>query len=375
MTSADAVLKYNEALCRDWLSWLQAHGRSPITIHQYGARCEELLRFLGRTRLDDVTLDQLEEWIARPRQGRGRGQLGSDSTRAKEVLICRGLWRWAIAHGRLMNMPTEYLELPAVRDEDPRAIDPDLWHTFWITPLLTDIERVVFGLGFYCGLRRAEICQLEIGHVDIDMGRIVGFRRKGDRGKKTGDVNVLSLARFFAQEHPSLLPSADGFLRPFADLYAARSAAGARWLIPWGEEAVDRPQAYRLPGGRNGILGADRRSIPDGMTSPDQINGRLLRALKRSGLPERSFSPHALRHSFVTYLLRANVTLEVVSKLANHSSADITLRYCRLADDPLGAKLTVETLRGSRWEPRLPSATSKTIPQTPTRRRRGRPYG
>ncbi len=199
--------------------------------------------------------------------------------------------------------------------------------------MLSSDERVAFGLGMFCGLRREEIARLAPTNVDLALGRLVGFKRKGDRGKNTGQVPVLSLARLFAERHPRLLPDAGAFLDPLKGLCVDR--ADRPWLLPWGEEAE---RARLTP-----------RPVPNGMTSPDQVNHRLKYALRRAGMKEGTFTPHALRHSFVTYLLRADVPLQVVSKLANHSNLDITLRYVRVADDPIAELLQSDNLKGSRW--------------------------
>jgi integrase/recombinase XerD len=46
-------------------------------------------------------------------------------------------------------------------------------------------------------------------------------------------------------------------------------------------------------------------------------------------------TPHALRHSFVTNLLRADVPLHVVASLAGHRDVSTTMRYAAIAVDPL----------------------------------------
>jgi site-specific recombinase XerD len=41
------------------------------------------------------------------------------------------------------------------------------------------------------------------------------------------------------------------------------------------------------------------------------------------------YTPHQLRHSFVTNLLRSGVPIHLVSRMANHSSTAITMRYVK----------------------------------------------
>lgn len=75
--------------------------------------------------------------------------------------------------------------------------------------------------------------------------------------------------------------------------------------------------------------------MPKGVINPDQFNKRLVRALRRNGLDGNEFSPHALRHSFCTNLIDVGVPIQVVSRLAGHSSINITMRYVDTGEDPL----------------------------------------
>lgn len=336
-TQSTPVLASNAKLAADWVKWLGEHGRTQLTCYQYGAKLDELLAYLGERSLADADLAELEAWVARPRQGRGQGNLGADSTRNKDMIVLRGLFKWACAHGRLLVNPTLDLELPKVRNELPKAIDPKVWSEFYYSPMVDDVERVVYGLGFFCGLRREEICRLETSHLRQDV--IAGFKRKGDRNShRSGHVPYVSLARLFAYKHPTLLRAPEDFLGPLSALLTSR--ADRTWLIPWGEESEAWHATYSP---------TSRPVLPKGMTCPDQINGRLLRAFKRAGMSRQAFTPHALRHSFVTYLLRADVRIEVVAKLANHSSIDITRRYALIPDDPIAEMIPETFLKGSRW--------------------------
>lgn len=321
----------NRQLAVGYLEWLKAHDRKALTVYQYGGKLETLCSALGSVHVRDATLDQIEVWVSRDRRG---GQVGSAATRSRDVTLVRGFYRWMLSHGHISCDPTADLQAPSVRNTNPKAIDAELWSKLWRSELLTDQERVFLGLGFFCGLRRAEICALEPNHWDGSA--LKDFPRKGDRNAQvSGVVPVASCAQLFAERLPELIGSADSFLAPLEALCASRS--GARYILPWGEQAA----AWRRSSARPGP--------PDGMTNPDQLNRRTERLLTRCELPVDSFTPHALRHSFVTYLLRAGIPLEVVSRLANHSSPLITMRYVRMAKDPLAEFLTTGRLGGSRW--------------------------
>jgi site-specific recombinase XerD len=57
----------------------------------------------------------------------------------------------------------------------------------------------------------------------------------------------------------------------------------------------------------------------------------MTRSLKLAGIT-KSYSPHALRHTFATQLLHAGASLEVVKELMGHRSLDVTLRSTQLYD-------------------------------------------
>ena len=314
------VEQRNRAMCRAWLAWLGNRGRSNVTVYQYAEKLEQLCQHAGERPLSALTLSDLEAWIDRPRARRAHGAQGADATKGKDVVVVRGLYRFLVQRGHLAFDVTADLQAPAIRNHNPRAIPPEVWGAFWHARELDDTERVVYGLGFFCGLRREEICRLAPDHFDTSEGRLVHFHRKGDRGKASGTLPYLSCARLFGEKRPDLIGIPEAFLEPLTALLGARQ--GKPYLIPWGEAASLRRRA-------------DKPGAPPGMTSPDQVNRRLQLRLRRLGMPERVFTPHALRHSFVTYLLEMGVPLQVVSRLAGHADVSITMRYVRLADDPL----------------------------------------
>ncbi len=66
------------------------------------------------------------------------------------------------------------------------------------------------------------------------------------------------------------------------------------------------------------------------------------RLLRRAGLDGSGLTPHSLRHSYATHLLRAQVDLETIRELMGHSSISVTGRY--LATDPSRKRAAVERL-------------------------------
>jgi integrase len=62
-----------------------------------------------------------------------------------------------------------------------------------------------------------------------------------------------------------------------------------------------------------------------GVGSADTLNKMMLRWCREAGVTP--VTPHMLRHSTATNLLRAGVPLHLTASLMNHSSVQVTMRY------------------------------------------------
>jgi Site-specific recombinase XerD len=141
----------------------------------------------------------------------------------------------------------------------------------------------------YAGLRRSEVLALAFSDVDLVDGTIRVRRGKGPYG---GKVRL-------AEVGPELRTILHVYLR-------ARQKGG-----------FTTPEFYCATRGSGGV-------------TPGMLNVLVRTVRKASGV---RFSPHVLRHSFVTHLLRAGVPLYVVRDLAGHSNISSTLIYTRVFNE------------------------------------------
>lgn len=338
----------NRRLAADYLAWLGGQrNRSQQTVYEYGGKLEAFLCHVGPRRLDAMTLAECETFVSRPKV-RGQGPRAA-ATVAYDVAVLKSFYCYLRGHGKvaLTDDPTALLQGPKIANRNPKALDDDVWLAAWSCGALSAEERALLGMGYLLGLRREEMTVLGPLHVSLSKHQLVGFRRKG------GGDDVLpygSCVRIIAEHRKTahLLPDPSAFLDAFEGMARERGGSACRHLLPWGSDPRSvRAAALRsAPGHRNNGWTAE------GQTSPNQINKRLRYLLVKAGLPEGAFTPHALRHSFVTNLLRAEVPIHVVSRLANHSSIDITMRYVKTAIDPLAEYLAPAPdgrLGGKRW--------------------------
>jgi len=146
----------------------------------------------------------------------------------------------------------------------------------------------VIGVMLYAGLRRSEALALVVRDVNFQTGEICVQQGKGRWGGKRRFVPIhADLARL---------------------LHAYLKERGKRRIT---DEAPEFFSSTRTTGAM-------------GTTTLAVIVRTLVRA---SGV---HFSPHMLRHSFVTHLLRSDVPLYIARDLAGHSHIETTLLYTKV---------------------------------------------
>ncbi len=90
------------------------------------------------------------------------------------------------------------------------------------------------------------------------------------------------------------------------------------------------------------------------------VNRILTRVVKKAGLEGRGITPHTLRHTFATHLIRNGTDIRTVQELLGHSDIQTTARY--LHSDTRTKQLAVDKLDGllGAERPDAPPASSAT---------------
>lgn len=306
---------YNQHLVKKYLIWQRdIRGRSPKTLYFYATRLATLVDFLASTYLADATVEQLEAWIMRPRRG---GKRPANGTKNSEIGMVRSLYAYLHERGEIPTNPATGLYRPRMGTRKPKPIPKNVWRRIWFHPDITADQRVVFGLGFFCGLRRQEIVDLAPEHFNVLHQTLSGFLRKG------GDEHAIpygKMAQVFAAKHPDLIGDASTFLSPLHEMVEAR--LGKPRLLDWRERYV--PGDFNV---RKHELGADDMD-------PEWVTKYMQKWLRHLGEP-KAFTPHALRHSCASYLLQAGLGLHIVADLLNHKTMDTTRRYAEFGQAAL----------------------------------------
>lgn len=281
-------------LLSQYLDWLQNQRKvAPSTFRIYeNVLGRYFADVVGDRHPSEVEIEEIEKWCQRDRTG-GRAGLKvlapSAATIARDGNVVRAFYKWAAARERWGYNPTDELVLPPVYNDEPKPIDDFTWDRWWGT-VQGDAHSVLV-LGFVGGLRRSEMCNLR--SANIGAGTLEGVLRKG---QVRDTIPIGTAAGVLERRLPHLGITEEVVV---AALDAMRH---------------NDPVLQFLDG-------RDERNRADG------INRMLGTQARWYGLPP--FTPHQLRHSCATNLLRAGMPIPMVSRYLNHRNIQTTMRYVR----------------------------------------------
>ena len=252
----------------DALPW---HTLRPIDVQGLRARLLEVEAAPGK-RLAPATLNRILAALRGVlRAAWQAGAMDSDSY-ARCVAAAKGVKGTRLAKGRMLAPE----ELRRLFQRIARLPSPQ-----------RERDAALLAVGYACGLRREELCRLDVGDYHAGRLRVLG---KGDRERAVYLDN------------------------------GSKEALEA-WLRVRGREAG--PLLVPIRG----------RSLVMRRLSPQSVYARLDWIGARAGV--KQFSPHDLRRSLISSLLDQGADLAAVQRLAGHASPTTTARYDRRSEKVL----------------------------------------
>ena len=209
-----------------------------------------------------------------------------------------GFFRFLVRERAIAADVTELVDRPRMGRRLPKVLSFDEIERLLAAPDLTTprgaLHASMLHLMYASGLRVSELCALKTSDIDHHTGLV---RPLGKGGKRRivpiGEVALKVLAHYLAE------------VRPRAS--AAAQASPVLYLSPRGKSFT-----------RQGFWKIVKRYA--------SVAGIL-----------REISPHKLRHSFATHLLRGGADLRAVQAMLGHADLGTTEIYTRVAQDHLFA--------------------------------------
>jgi integrase/recombinase XerC len=235
---------------------------------------------------------------------------------ARHVSAARALFRWLAAEGRVPSNPAAGLRTPRRRRTLPSVMSEAEVGRLLAAPdgpeWTAKRDRALLETLYSTGARVAEASALDLADVDLDEGTAL-LKGKGRRERVAGLGRPCVAA---LRDYLAAVPRAE------LDRRSAPKHARALFRNARGGRLTTRGMALVLT-----------------------------RHLATAGLPA-SVSPHTLRHSFATHLLRAGANLREVQELLGHKSVGSTQIYTHLTLDHLMKVYEKAHPRSGRARPR-----------------------
>jgi integrase/recombinase XerD len=262
------------------------------TIEAYEHDLQKLLAYLsreGKTPLE-VTLPDLEHFAASLHE-EGIGP----KSQARILSGVRSFYRYLLLDGEIDVDPTELLESPHLPQHLPEYLTTEEVDRMEASIDLSSNEghrnRAIIEVFFSCGLRVSELTNLKLHDLFLDEHfiRVIGKGRK-ERLVPISDKAIHELELWFSER--------------------------CHWPIQPGEEDYV-------------FLNRRGRHLTRTM---------ILIMVKRVGEAagiKKTISPHTLRHSFATALLKGGADLRVIQELLGHADLGTTEIYTHIDNESL----------------------------------------
>lgn len=223
--------------------------------------------------------------------GSKRGKSARSSARALSAL--RGFFRFLVRERAIETDPTELVERPKLTRKLPRVLSYEDVDKILAAPPLDTARGVrdsaMIHLMYASGLRVSELCSLKVGDLDRKVGTVAPL----GKGSK-------------------------------------------RRIVPVGQIALERIELYLeqvRPHAKGATVDPHLFLSPRGKRFTRQGLWKLLKAYARGAGIKTPISPHKLRHSFATHLLRGGADLRAVQAMLGHADLGTTEIYTRVAQD------------------------------------------
>jgi len=234
-------------------------------------------------------LEAFQRFLSRYERPGGTGRRLSWSTQRQRIGCLKDWFRWLTRQNLILHNPASELELPRMEKRLPtQALTIAEVDRLLAVPNVPDPlgvrDRAMLEIFYATGLRRAELCSLDLPDVNAERGTLTVRRGKGrkDRVVPLGGRAAFWVARYAREVRPRL---------------SLDSRTQALFFTGYGE-------AF----------------------NPDVVSRMVSSWIKEAGLGKKG-SCHLLRHSCATHMLEGGADIRYIQQLLGHEKLETTAIY------------------------------------------------
>lgn len=268
-------------------------GLSPKTVGAYGHDLGKFALFLGQVpgdvgnvgSIDQYRVKEYLQFLAEI----GYKKVNSAVSRGRKLATLKSFFKYLLALGKVKADPTAQVRMPKVKKTEPSYLTEQEYGRLLRTVHKNatqffshrDIAIVTILLGM--GLRLSEMVGLDIDSVSFEEG-VIKVKRKGDHERilPANDDVMMSLRRYL-----NTRKDASGHEPLFISKRNQRLANASVWHL-------------------------------------------VRKYMKQSRIEKSRLSPHTLRHTFATALLKKGENILTIKELLSHQNLRTTERYLHI---------------------------------------------
>lgn len=282
-----------------WICTIAVVVGSPedTTCAAYAARVNSLLTWCRTNGRDHAAMDvpDFEAWI----RSLCLDQRNALNSRITKMAAVRNFYNWRFIH-RLGDDRSQYVALPkSLRKLPVRYSEETLTRMFASVEKSRTLEqrvrdKAVLLLLLSAGLRRAELCNLNLH--DLDLRKNAGTVRIHGKGAKERDVPL---------EGP---------------------------IVPVLSEWLGVREGLPFPVDRDAVFVVLRSAYKGRRMEKGALELLVAKHAKNAGLKNRQFGTHRFRTTYATGLYDEGADVEEIRVLLGHEDINTTLRYIAISD-------------------------------------------
>ncbi|MAG11960.1 MAG: hypothetical protein CMI52_04110 [Parcubacteria group bacterium] len=300
---------------KQFLDYLEVErNRSVLTRRNYALYLRRFMRFSKLQKTSQISKDDVRKfrmWLHRKKTAKGKTL--SPSTQNYHLIALRSFLGYC-AKMDIKALAPEKVELAKIADRQVNFMEGSDVMRLLRAPLKGDVNIV--------NLRDAAILEL-LFSTGLRVSELVGLKKE-DVNLKRDDFTVRGKGRKMRIV----------FLSERAKKAISRYLKKREDLNPYLFVSHDPAKKKRaLVAAQKHVVDGEKKKKSTGLT-PRTIQRIVDRYAKEAGIT-RKISPHALRHSFATDLLRNGADLRSVQALLGHSSITTTQVYTHVSDKHL----------------------------------------
>lgn len=273
--------------------------RSAKTLENYGRYLDRFLQFAKVTSPSNINEDLIRQYRLHLNRLKDKeGNTLKKVTQNYHIIALRNFLKY-LAKRDIKSVPAEKVELGKQEDREVTFLEADELERLLKSPEGDDLDslrdRAVLGTLFSTGMRVSELCSLDRNKIDVTRGEL-SVRGKGSK------IRVVFLS--------------DDAKEDISKYLSKRSD-------------IDEALFIRIPKSKTFSKDSDLR------LTPRSIQRIVKKYSTKSGIMGKNVSPHTLRHSYATDLLRNGADIRSVQSMLGHSSVTTTQIYTHVTDKQL----------------------------------------